>query len=70
MLIDQIKKLSKSEKILLVSELWDDIADAPEDLELTDEQLRRLDERYEEFRRHPDQGVQWTVVRERIKRML
>jgi putative addiction module component (TIGR02574 family) len=70
MLTDEIKKLSKSEKLLLVSELWDDIADSPDDVRLTEEQERLLDERYEHFRKNPEEGEPWNKVKERIRKML
>lgn len=70
MLADEIKKLSKSEKLLLVSELWDDIADSPDDVPLTEEQELLLDERYEQFRKNPEEGEPWVDVKERIRKML
>jgi len=70
MLTDNIKKLSKSEKLLLVAELWDDIADSPEDVPLTEAQERHLDERYQQFCENPEEGESWAVVKDRIKKML
>ena len=70
MLTEEIKKLSKSEKLLLVSELWDDIADSPEEVLLSEAQERLLDERYEQFRKDPEEGKPWSEVKERIRKML
>ncbi len=67
---DEIKHLSKSEKLLLVSELWDQIAESPEDLALTQRQLALLDQRYQEFRKNSEEGEPWDAVRERIKKLL
>jgi putative addiction module component (TIGR02574 family) len=70
MLTENIKKLSKSEKLLLVGELWDDIADTPEEVPLTKAQEQQLDERYQQFRKNPEEGEPWAVVKDRIKKML
>jgi putative addiction module component (TIGR02574 family) len=70
MLTDEIRKLSKSEKLLLVSELWDEIADNPEDLPLTEAQERLLDERYEQYCKNPEEGDPWSAVKDRIRKML
>jgi len=70
MLTENIKMLSKSEKLLLVGELWDDIADTPEEVPLTKAQEQHLDERYQQFCKNPEEGEPWAVVKDRIKKML
>ncbi len=49
-IMDQINKLSLSEKILIVEEIWDSIANGVEYPELTSEQAEKLDKRIESYR--------------------
>ena len=70
MLKEEIAKLSASEKLLLVNDLWDELADVQEEIPLTDEQKALLDERYRAFLENPDEGEPWEVVRERIAKSL
>ncbi len=70
MLKEEIGKLSASEKLLLVNDLWDELAEVQEEIPLTDEQKALLDERYRAFLENPDEGEPWGVVQERIRKML
>jgi len=62
-----ILKLSLSERIQLVEDIWDSICECPEALPLTREQEAELEERLEEYHRNPEAGSPWHVVRERIR---
>jgi putative addiction module component (TIGR02574 family) len=53
MLTKEIKSLSKSEKLLLINDLWDDISGEMEDSQLSDSQITLLDERWAEFVKNP-----------------
>ncbi len=70
MLKEEIGKLSASEKLLLVNDLWDELAEVQEEIPLTDEQRALLDERYRAFLENPEEGEPWEVVQERIRKML
>ncbi len=61
--IEEIKKLSVEERILLVEEIWDSIAAEPELLEVPEHQKRELDKRLEAFRKSPEEGTDWDTVR-------
>ena len=63
----EIVKLSVPERILLVEEIWNSIADAPEALELTEDQAAELDRRLAAHRANPGEATPWSVVRERIR---
>lgn len=65
--LDDILKLSVSERIRLVEEIWDSIARESEALPLTDEQKAELDQRIAEYEADPEEGEPWEVVRERIR---
>ena len=67
MTLADIVKLSVPERILLVEEIWNSIADAPDALQLTDEQKAELDRRLDAHLANPDEGAPWSVVRERIR---
>jgi putative addiction module component (TIGR02574 family) len=62
-----ILKLSVSERIQLVQEIWDSIAEVPESVPLTDEQKAELDRRLDAYHMDPNAGSPWSVVRERFK---
>jgi putative addiction module component (TIGR02574 family) len=56
-LTEQAKKLSISDRILLVEEIWDTIAEDNQAFELTDAQKRELDRRLESARTSAGQGA-------------
>ena len=56
--IPELKKLSKEEKKVLAGELWDE-AMVVEDVELTAEQKKELDERIEYAKAHPNEMIYW-----------
>ena len=62
-LTEQAKKLSIPERLALVQEIWDSIADDNECFELTDEQRQELDRRLESFRANPSQGRTWDEIK-------
>jgi putative addiction module component (TIGR02574 family) len=59
--------LSVSERIQLVEDIWDSIAEVPEQLYLSEEQKTELDRRLNDYHNHPEEGSPWQVVRERIR---
>ncbi|HKG47340.1 MAG TPA: addiction module protein [Pyrinomonadaceae bacterium] len=62
-LTEQAKNLSIPDRIRLVEEIWDTIADENEALELTDAQKRELDRRLEWVRKNPGQGRTWDEIK-------
>ena len=62
-----VLSLSVPERIQLVEDIWDTIAEVPEEVGLTDEQKAELDRRLDAYHRNPDEGSPWGVVRERIR---
>lgn len=55
-LTEQAKKLSIPERILLVEEIWDTIAEENQAFELTESQKRELDRRLASMRNNTAQG--------------
>ena len=62
-LTKQAKNLSIAERIRLVEEIWDSIAEENEAFELTDAQKRELDRRLESARSNPGQGRTWEEIK-------
>ena len=62
-LTEQAKNLSIPERIRLVEEIWDTIAEENEAFELTDAQKRELDRRLESSRSNPGQGRTWDEIK-------
>ena len=66
--IPQFDELSSSEKLLLLEELWDDLAGEPADVPVPDWHKQELERRYREYLEHPAEGAPWPEVRERLMR--
>ena len=64
----QLKQLSSSQKLLLVSELWDDLAAHPEQVPVTPEQMAELDRRMEVYRKNPTQVTTVEAIKARWHR--
>lgn len=61
-----IQRLSPSEKLALVTELWDDLATHPANVPVTDAEIQELDRRMEEYRKDPTQVTTWDAIKQRI----
>jgi putative addiction module component (TIGR02574 family) len=66
--ISDLLKLSISERIQLVADLWDSIATVPEAVSLTEAQKEELDRRLDAYHKNPDAGSPWESVKERIRK--
>jgi putative addiction module component (TIGR02574 family) len=62
-----VLSLSVPERLQLVEDIWDSIAEVPDEVSLTDEQKAELDRRLDAYHRNPDEGSPWGIVRERIR---
>lgn len=70
MLTEEIKTLSTSEKLLLINDLWEDVSGKIEESQLSEEQNRMLDSRYEAFLANPEEGTPWSEVKKNLKELL
>jgi putative addiction module component (TIGR02574 family) len=59
--------LNVPERIQLVEDIWDTIAEVPEAVALTDEQKVDLDRRLDAYHQNPGEGSPWGMVWERIR---
>jgi putative addiction module component (TIGR02574 family) len=69
-IIETFRKLSAIEKIRLVQQLWDEIADEASRVPLTESQRRLLDERIDEHEANPADVEPWEEARDDILRKL
>jgi putative addiction module component (TIGR02574 family) len=67
-IIQDILKLSVSERILMVEAIWDSITEKDEQIELTSETKHLLDERLDSHKNSPNEGSSWNEVKARIKK--
>jgi putative addiction module component (TIGR02574 family) len=67
-LLKSALKLSKSERILLVEEIWDSIASKQDADVLSDAQVRELDKRMTRLKRTGPRGSSWAQVKRRLKK--
>jgi len=58
--------LSVPERIQLVADIWDSIAECPEKIELTETTRQLLRERLAAYRANPGAGSPWEDVKSRI----
>jgi len=59
---NQIKNLSISERILLVEDIWDSIANEEQSFELTDKQKKLVRRRSKELKDNPAVGKKWEEI--------
>jgi putative addiction module component (TIGR02574 family) len=65
--LDEILKLSISERIQLAEDIWDSIAAEHEAISLTESQKEELDQRLENYNNNPSEGSSWDEVKQRIR---
>jgi len=64
--IPEVRNLSVAEKLLLVTELWDDLAAHPSEVPISREQIDEFDQRMEAFRADPSRVKTWDEIRNRV----
>ena len=62
----KIFEMSVAQRILLVEEIWDSIAENPEAVPLTDNQKIELERRLNSYYENPETGSSWGEVKRRI----
>jgi putative addiction module component (TIGR02574 family) len=66
--IEELRKLPLPERLELVEELWDSIAEDADSLPLTDAQAAELDRRLAAHDAEPSEGVSWSELRDRLQK--
>ena len=64
--IPELKSLSLEEKLILVGELWDELAAQPDAFPPRQDHINLLKERLEHYRQNPADVVAWEEVKARI----
>jgi putative addiction module component (TIGR02574 family) len=66
LLLKKASKLPVPDRIKLVEDIWDSIADEADEFPLTAAQKRELDRRIELMRKNPARGIPWEEAKRRI----
>lgn len=61
--LQQLCSLPVAERLELVEDLWDSIAEEPGELRLTASHLAELDRRIDRFEESPEQGSDWNTLK-------
>jgi len=62
-LTEAARKLSIADRILLVEEIWDTIANENQAFELTEGQRQEIDRRFASVKANPGQGRTWDQIK-------
>ncbi len=62
----RIFEMSVAQRILLVEEIWDSIAENPKAVPLTENQKIQLEKRLDSYYADPEAGTPWNQVKEKI----
>jgi len=63
MSINEILKLSVSERILLVETIWDSIESDSKNIPVTDEQMQIVEKRLADYKKNPSKVKSWDKVK-------
>ena len=64
--LENILRLSVSERIMMVEAIWDSIPEEEGTLELSDETKKLIDDRLVNHLNNPNEGSSWEEVKSRI----
>jgi putative addiction module component (TIGR02574 family) len=62
-----LSNLTVEEKLQLIEDLWDSVADDPQAMALTEAQAEELDRRLEAYRQDGDPGRPWREVLDELE---
>jgi putative addiction module component (TIGR02574 family) len=62
----ELFELSVAEKLKLIGELWDSIAENPSQVPVPEWHLEELERREKEHLQNPQPGESWEVVKQRL----
>ena len=64
--LQDLRRLPIPQRIQLVEDLWDSIAEEASAIHLSQEQIAELDRRLDALEAQPASGTPWHIARERI----
>jgi len=65
--IDKIKELDITERIMLVEDIWDSIAQEQDKVKLSDYEKQILDQRLKAHEKNPDNLISWDQIKSKLK---
>jgi putative addiction module component (TIGR02574 family) len=65
---NDILLLSVAERIQLVEDIWDSVAEVPDSVYLSSAEKKELDQRLDAYHQNPEEGSPWSIVLERVRR--
>jgi len=65
--IDKIKELDITERIMLVEDIWDSIAQEQDKVKLSDYEKQILDQRLKAHGKNPDNLISWDQIKSKLK---
>lgn len=68
MQVSEILQLSVAERVQIVEDIWDSIAQNPEELGLSEAERAELDKRLENYRQNPDGGIEWETLKKNLSK--
>ena len=66
--LSEILQLTIAERIQLAEDIWDSVAAFPEAVPLTDAQKEELDRRLQAYAEHPNEGVSWDELKDKLRK--
>lgn len=66
--VSALRDLSFSEKLLLVEDLWDELASQPNGVPLSKPVKAELDRRCADYLANPAEGCSWEEAKQRLER--
>ncbi len=64
----KVRSLSVADRLRLLEEIWDSLAETPEAIPVTDAQRKELARRRNAHARNPSAAKSWAEVRARLRR--
>lgn len=68
--VDQLRELPVEDRLQIVGDLWDSIAEDSSTIKLTPAQISELDRRLDDLEKNPNEGRAWDEVRADIEKRL
>ncbi len=63
----EYQSLTAVEKLLFVTEAWNDLEEHPAEVPVSREVMTELKARLQEFHEHPDKFTTWDSIRQRVQ---
>lgn len=68
MQVSEILQLSVAERVQIVEDIWDSISKNPEELSLSEVEKVELDKRLENYKRNPNEGIEWETLKRNLSK--